>query len=101
MRLARKGQADVQPEVKVDLFENDSEKALHTAVVAVSKDYGDKDLEEKYVALTSLRQPISNYFDETMVMVDDESVKNNRLTQLDAIARLTYSFGALDNLNVK
>ncbi len=101
VRLARKGQADVQPEVKVDLFENDSEKALHTAVVAVSKDYGDKDLEEKYVALTSLRQPISNYFDETMVMVDDESVKNNRLTQLDAIARLTYSFGALDNLNVK
>lgn len=101
VRLARKGQADVQPEVKVDLFENNSEKALHTAVVAVSKGYGDKDLEEKYVALTSLRQPISNYFDETMVMVDDESVKNNRLTQLDAIARLTYSFGALDNLNVK
>lgn len=101
VRLARKGQSDIQPAVKESLFENDSEKNLFTAFNAVAKSYANEDLEEQYAALASLREPISEYFDETMVMVDDQAVKNNRLTQLADIAKLTYSFGSLDNLNVK
>lgn len=101
VRLARKGQSDIQPAVKESLFENDSEKNLFTAFNAVAKSYANEDLEEQYAALASLREPISEYFDETMVMVDDQAVKNNRLTQLANIAKLTYSFGSLDNLNVK
>lgn len=101
VRLARKGQSDIQPAVKESLFENDSERNLFTAFNAVAKSYANEDLEEQYAALASLREPISEYFDETMVMVDDQAVKNNRLTQLADIAKLTYSFGSLDNLNVK
>lgn len=101
VRLARKGQSDIQPAVKESLFENDSEKNLFTAFNAVAKSYANEDLDEQYAALASLREPISEYFDETMVMVDDQAVKNNRLTQLANIAKLTYSFGSLDNLNVK
>lgn len=101
VRLARKGQSDIQPAVKESLFENDSERNLFTAFNAVAKSYANEDLDEQYAALASLREPISEYFDETMVMVDDQAVKNNRLTQLADIAKLTYSFGSLDNLNVK
>lgn len=101
VRLARKGQNDVLLSVKQDLFENDSEKKLFAAFNAVAKSYSEENLEERYKSLASLREPISEYFDETMVMVDDQAVKDNRLTQLDSIAKLTYSFGALDDLNVK
>lgn len=101
VRLERKGQGNSQTEVLPELFENPSENALYAAFLTVNKTYAQKDLDARYVALASLRQPISDYFEETMVMVDDQKVKNNRLALLSKIAGLTLSFGALDNLNVK
>ncbi len=71
------------------------------AVEAVRKDFKAADLETKFIALKNLREPINAYFEETMVMADDEKVKLNRLRQLAQIARLTAVFGALDTLNTK
>ena len=48
-----------------------------------------------------VKDSITAYFDATMIMADDEKVKNNRLLQLVKIARLTEDFGSLDKLIVK
>lgn len=102
IRLAKKA-AKNAADAKVDpaLFANDSEKKLAEQVDEISMDYAKADLENKFKALHSLKSEISDYFDKTMIMDKDEKVKNNRLTQLAKIARLTEAFGSLNDLQVK
>lgn len=87
--------------LKAELFENESEKKLAEAVKKVATAFEQADLEEKFSQLASLKDPITDYFDSTMIMAKDEDVKQNRLLQLKQIADLTKDFGELDNLNVK
>ena len=87
--------------LKAELFENKSEKKLAEAVKKVATAFEQADLEEKFNQLASLKDPITDYFDSTMIMAKDEDVKQNRLLQLKQIADLTKDFGELDNLNVK
>ena len=87
--------------LKAELFENESEKKLAEAVKKVATAFEQADLEEKFNQLASLKEPITDYFDSTMIMAKDEDVKQNRLLQLKQIADLTKDFGELDNLNVK
>ena len=39
-------------------------------------------------SLASLREPVDNFFDEVMVMADDEAVRNNRLAMLNLLRNL-------------
>lgn len=87
--------------LKAELFENESEKKLAEAIKKVATAFEQADLEEKFNQLASLKDPITDYFDSTMIMAKDEDVKQNRLLQLKQIADLTKDFGELDNLNVK
>ena len=87
--------------LKAELFENESEKKLAEAVKKAATAFEQADLEEKFNQLASLKEPITDYFDSTMIMAKDEDVKQNRLLQLKQIADLTKDFGELDNLNVK
>ena len=83
------------------LFENDTEKVLADEFAKVKAGYGDAEMNEKFAILSSLKDSITAYFDATMIMADDEKVKNNRLLQLVKIAELTEDFGSLDKLIVK
>jgi glycyl-tRNA synthetase beta chain len=38
--------------------------------------------------MTQMKRPINEFFDEVMVMVDDEAIQNNRLALLDEIGKL-------------
>jgi glycyl-tRNA synthetase beta chain len=58
-------------------------------------------LSENFEALKSLNPLIENYFENTMVMVEDVAVRNNRLKQLSEIATMALSFASLDKLIVK
>ena len=40
-----------------------------------------------------MKEPVDSFFDEVMVMADDEAVKNNRLSLLAAIAHLFLQIG--------
>ena len=44
-----------------------------------------KDYQNALAELATLKQPIDNFFDNVMVMADDEAVKTNRLTLLSEI----------------
>ncbi len=53
---------------------------------------------EGYELLSGLAEPLDQYFEDVMVMVDDEAVKLNRLAQLYKISRLTRSIADLSEL---
>lgn len=84
----------IQPE----LFDNDAEQALYDAYNALSLS---DDNEQNYMALKALQPIIDTYFDQTMIMVDDEAVKNNRLSQLKAIDTLVKSIADMRELVIK
>lgn len=92
--LTRVANISKQPlsEIKVDvnLFSDDAEKALYKVFVdmeaGAEKAYAKGDYKEVLECVATLIQPINEFFDSVMVMVEDEKVKNNRLSLLKKIA---------------
>ena len=95
MRLTSKNPTDAA--VDTALFENEAEKQLYDVIGS----FADKAFttDELLAALLSLQPAIAAYFDQTMVMVDDEAVKQNRLATLQLVsdqAEKVANFMALD-----
>jgi len=68
-------------EVEGALFAAWQEAAAKLTAAVDAQRYG-----EALAALASLRPVVDRYFDDVLVMVEDEAVRNNRLRQLAAIA---------------
>jgi glycyl-tRNA synthetase beta chain len=47
-----------------------------------------RDYESALLEMTRMKRPIDEFFDQVMVMVEDESIRNNRLALLDEIGKL-------------
>ncbi|WP_270785608.1 glycine--tRNA ligase subunit beta [Enterococcus faecalis] len=104
INLAKKGQellGDTEEGIDPSLFENKAEKELYQVVNDLSEAFATRTIAENYEALVNLRPLIDAYFNETMVMVEDEKVKQNRLKQLMQIAKMALSIASLDLLIVK
>ena len=104
INLAKKGQellGDTEEGIDPSLFENKAEKELYQAVNDLSEAFATRTIAENYEALVNLRPLIDAYFNETMVRVEDEKVKQNRLKQLMQIAKMALSIASLDLLIVK
>lgn len=104
INLAKKGQellGDTEEGIDPSLFENKAEKELYQAVNDLSEAFATRTIAENYEALVNLRPLIDAYFNETMVIVEDEKVKQNRLKQLMQIAKMALSIASLDLLIVK
>jgi len=84
--------------VDAALFENAAEKALFEAVAPVATV---DDTDAKLAALLNLQPAVAAYFEETMVMVEDEAVKNNRLATLHAVADEATKVANFLELDVK
>ncbi len=78
--------------INPDLFEQKAEKQLLAAIEQINKKieilYRDGKYSAVLSALASLRTPIDSFFDEVMVMVDDEKLRNNRLAMLYQLQQL-------------
>ena len=79
-------------EVDKSLLEIDEEKSLYLAM-GQAQDLLDQHLVKAdypgaLAALAQLREPVDRFFDEVMVMTDDQSLQRNRLALLDALRRL-------------
>lgn len=76
-------------EFKQNLASESAEKALATVFADVKQQVlplmAAKDYQNALAELATLKQPIDNFFDNVMVMADDEEVKTNRLTLLSEI----------------
>jgi glycyl-tRNA synthetase beta chain len=100
INLAKKVE-DEAAKINPELFENDAEKALYEATTRLENDFVEQTVEENYKALVSLRPLIEAYFEQTMVMVEDEAVRNNRLLQLRKISKMSLALASLDTLITK
>ena len=70
----------------------DEEKQLHAAVIALvpehESDLANRNYESALQRLAALREPVDGYFDQVMVMTEDEQVRANRLAQLGQLRSL-------------
>ncbi|WP_053219138.1 glycine--tRNA ligase subunit beta [Virgibacillus senegalensis] len=102
MNLAAKAGAG---EVRQELFENDTETALYAEVNKSLPDY-QRAMEQQKAELAlqilgELAGQIHEFFDHTMVMAEDESLKNNRLALLNKIASMVYRYADLSKVQWK
>ena len=87
--------------VNSDLFQNDSEFLLYKSVNILINKIDKIDICSSFDNLMNISDVINNYFDNTMIMVDNNLIRNNRLSQLAIIAKISKKFGNLMNLIVK
>jgi len=84
-----------------DLAEEEAEKALATIFSDIEAKImpllANKDYQAALTELASLKAPIDNFFDNVMVMSDNEDVKINRLTLL---SKIRNSFLAIADISV-
>lgn len=90
--------------VNVKLFELDAESTLHNALEN-SREKVSPMLEQRRYAeilneLAGLRDPVDRFFDDVMVMADDEKVKNNRLALLGELRALFLDVADISRLSI-
>ncbi|UTT44086.1 glycine--tRNA ligase subunit beta [Exiguobacterium aurantiacum] len=87
VNIAKKGEAGT---VDPTLFENTEENELHAAIETTLPETEQAvEVGDYHQAITSLRaleQPISAYFENTMVMSDVEAIRENRLREMKRLA---------------
>jgi glycyl-tRNA synthetase beta chain len=79
-------------EVRPSLFNAPEEQSLYQSFLEAKErielSLKQKAYETALLEMTKMRQPIDSFFDKVMVMVEDESLRNNRLALLDRIGKL-------------
>ena len=75
-----------------DLFKAESEKALGLKVKTLEKDFAKALTEQNYreamTIFVTLKKELADFFENVMVIADEEAVKNNRLGLLGAILKM-------------
>ncbi|EEY81338.1 MULTISPECIES: glycine--tRNA ligase subunit beta [Streptococcus] len=94
--LAEKAQG--QTAVNPALFENQEEKDLATAIEKVELT---SDLATNLDQLFALSPVIDAFFDHTMVMAEDEAVRNNRLALLSSLTAKAGQMAQFNQINTK
>lgn len=93
---------EVLGDINPDLFENEHEQALYNQYLELAKSTETGvEASSYYQMLVSLKPVINQYFDHTMVMSDNDAVKENRLNQMAALAVLIMKLGKVNDIVVK
>ncbi|MGX2943925.1 glycine--tRNA ligase subunit beta [Enterococcus alishanensis] len=101
INLTKKTDQPLTGKIDPSLFENDSERELYAAIKEVEDEFGNQNMAENYQTLIGLRPVIERYFNDTMVMVEDEKVRNNRLLQLSKIADMAKALASIEKIITK
>ena len=94
----------IEKEVAISgaLFKDESENKLHEVVAAVSKEIIPEIVLYDYAAVLKagekVIEPVNTFFDNVMVMDEDENVKNNRLAMLGEVRGIVNAVGDLSLL---
>ncbi|MCM5704652.1 glycine--tRNA ligase subunit beta [Larsenimonas salina] len=87
--ILAKQEGSVSPEVDQALLENDAERALFDAIERARLEAKPHIQAGRYSdaldVLAGLKTPVDTFFDQVMVMAEDEKVRNNRLALLAAL----------------
>ncbi|HGE6133636.1 TPA: glycine--tRNA ligase subunit beta [Vibrio cholerae] len=90
--ILAKYDGELGEEIDLALLQEDAEKALAEAVEimaeALEPAFATGNYQEALSKLAGLRAPVDAFFDNVMVMADDEELKKNRLTLLNKLRNL-------------
>jgi len=77
------------PGIRSDLFQEEAERQLHSKAAAVARQSEQRKREGRYRDalhdIAELRPAVDKFFDEVMVMAEEEQVRKNRLTLLSEL----------------
>ena len=89
-------------EINPTLFEEDAEEALYNVVISLQNQWTYMPGEEKFRAIVhSLAPAIETFFESVMVMVEDLSVRDNRIALLSEVVALTSVMADFSLINTK
>lgn len=94
-RVSRIAKEKGASEVNAEFFEKEQEKELFDSLNTLNLDFSYTDLLN---AVEQLVTPINAFFDNVMVMVDNQDVKNNRLCLLNKIKDLSLKVANMDKI---
>ncbi|WP_373949290.1 glycine--tRNA ligase subunit beta [Vibrio pomeroyi] len=90
--ILAKFDGELPAEIDLTLLQEDAEKALAENVEvmteALEPAFATGNYQEALSKLADLREPVDAFFDNVMVMADDEALKKNRLTLLNNLRNL-------------
>ena len=85
--------------INTNLFQNPAEGELHKAVTELNNEMLLATVQFNYAAVLQIAcklvAPVNKFFDDVMVMDNDEQIKNNRLALLSAVKDITHAVGDL------
>lgn len=89
--ILAKNETEIVP-MKTDLLVEDAEIALANALADITRETAPLFAEQQYTqaltALAALRAPVDRFFDEVMVMAEDDNLRNNRMALLQSLRDL-------------
>jgi glycyl-tRNA synthetase beta chain len=95
---------DALPSINPALFSEDAEKALFSALESAQSDVTQLietlSYDQVLASLTVLKTPLNNFFDDVMIMTDDELVKSNRVALVGKARQLFLSVADVSVLAV-
>jgi glycyl-tRNA synthetase beta chain len=94
----RHGSTTVDPAVLVHPAEVALYQKLKEVQEEVARNLAARDYRGALAAMASLRPGVDQFFDAVMVMVDDEKIRNNRLSLLRGVATLALDVADLSKL---
>ncbi|MBE3670469.1 glycine--tRNA ligase subunit beta [Vibrio navarrensis] len=90
--ILAKFEGELPTEIDLSLLQEDAEKALAENVEvlteALEPAFATGNYQQALSQLAALREPVDAFFDNVMVMADDEALKTNRLTLLNNLRNL-------------
>ena len=103
INISSKGFAEARhsSEYSLDKVETESERQLVESIATLRKDFENYSAQEKLAAFASITPKIHEFFNENMVMVDNEEIRTNRLRFLRELALMILEFADFTELIVK
>ena len=101
INISAKAKDDASGEILEDRLETESERNLVKAIQELNKKVGSLSPEELYSHLEAMAPKINDFFNENMVMVDDEATRRNRLRFLGLLSEIILDLADFTSLIVK
>jgi len=100
--ILSKQEHDGSTQVEASFLQEAAEKALFEAVTAsqqqVAPLFAKGDYQQALDALATLREPVDAFFDQVMVMADDDAIRRNRLALLASLQALFLEVADISQL---
>jgi glycyl-tRNA synthetase beta chain len=92
-----------EDKVNDSLLCEEAEKALYAAFLEVAAEAEPllkaRDYQQAMAVILRMKEPVDRFFDDVMVMADDEKIRNNRLGLLTAISHLFLRIGDFSKMS--